>query len=253
VLAALEAGSDVRAECFRVGTNRSRIALESPYYVKLNHDTQVIRKKVWEIAHLFPLKGGVLFHELLHLPPNWAKRTTQIGYTPDNACNGAFEADTDPHDPLRLAGYARWFAVWIGVISVLVIVSIYGDIAVAEDRSNVTTTNKERVETTMAEPAQKGTKVSIETLLSRIESLEAKVIAIERRNRRVEADKAWETSYARMLLIAVITYILASLVLWIIQVQNPHLGALIPTLGYALSTLTLSAGKEIWIKYFAGL
>ena len=40
-------------------------------------------------------------------------------------------------------------------------------------------------------------------------SLERRIQAIEERNKRVEADKAWETSLTRRVSIAVITYFFA--------------------------------------------
>ncbi len=88
-------------------------------------------------------------------------------------------------------------------------------------------------------------------LLERIEILEKEVKTIQMRNRRVEGDKAWEISHTRHALVALITYILATVVLWMISIEKPYLGALIPTLGYVLSTLTLGCAKSYWIaNYF---
>ncbi len=71
---------------------------------------------------------------------------------------------------------------------------------------------------------------------------------IHARNARVEADKAWETSWTRRALIATITYVLASLLLVWIKADQPFLAALVPTLGYVLSTLTLPFAKEYWLE-----
>lgn len=71
---------------------------------------------------------------------------------------------------------------------------------------------------------------------------------IKERNRRVEADKAWETSKTRILSITVVTYIVASIVLYIIGAGNYLLGALVPTAGYFLSTLSLPFLKRWWIS-----
>ncbi len=70
---------------------------------------------------------------------------------------------------------------------------------------------------------------------------------IKARNARVEADKAWETSWTRRLIIATITYILASALLIWIRAPQPFLAALVPTLGYLLSTLSLTFAKEWWL------
>ena len=74
--------------------------------------------------------------------------------------------------------------------------------------------------------------------------------SIHERNRKVEADKAWETSLTRIFSILIITYILASIVLLFIGVKNYFLSALVPTLGYFLSTQSLSFLKKWWIKDF---
>lgn len=71
---------------------------------------------------------------------------------------------------------------------------------------------------------------------------------IEERNRRVELDKAWETSKTRRGIIAVATYVIATLWLMIIENEHPFLNAFVPTGGYLLSTLTLGFAKSAWVK-----
>ncbi len=73
--------------------------------------------------------------------------------------------------------------------------------------------------------------------------------AIIERNKRVEKDKAWETSFTRRVIIAVMTYLLIVLFLWMIKVSEPWLNALVPTIAFMLSTLTLPFFKKIWLKY----
>ncbi len=73
---------------------------------------------------------------------------------------------------------------------------------------------------------------------------------LQRRNQRVEADKAWETSTYRIVSITIITYIIATAVMWGIGVEQPWLGALIPTIGYYLSTQSLPFFKKRWIKKY---
>lgn len=72
--------------------------------------------------------------------------------------------------------------------------------------------------------------------------------AIRERNKRVEADKAWELSWTRRLFIVVITYVFAALWLLSINDTNPFLKALIPIVGYLLSTITLPPLRRWWIK-----
>lgn len=73
--------------------------------------------------------------------------------------------------------------------------------------------------------------------------------AIIERNKRVEKDKAWETSFTRRVIIALMTYLLIVLFLWMIKFSEPWLNALVPTIAFVLSTLTLPFFKEIWLKY----
>ena len=71
---------------------------------------------------------------------------------------------------------------------------------------------------------------------------------IKERNRQVETDKAWETSNIRRAIITVMTYIVIVIFLFIINAPSPWLTALVPTIGYLLSTLTMPLFKKLWIK-----
>lgn len=74
--------------------------------------------------------------------------------------------------------------------------------------------------------------------------------SIKARNRRVEADKAWETSKTRKVIIATATYLTVALFLHLINAPKPWLNAIVPATGFLLSTLTLSVIKERWMKQF---
>ena len=82
----------------------------------------------------------------------------------------------------------------------------------------------------------------------RIQNLEKEVEIIKARNLKVESDKAWETSYFRVFLISGITYIVAVKVLYFIGSTNYFLDALVPTIGYFLSSQSLPFVKKWWIK-----
>ncbi|MBI2023457.1 hypothetical protein HYT01_02770 [Candidatus Giovannonibacteria bacterium] len=84
----------------------------------------------------------------------------------------------------------------------------------------------------------------------KIQKLENEIATIKERNLRVEADKAWETSNFRIFSITIITYIVASLVLYFIGAKNFLLNALVPTAGFFLSIQSLPAVKRWWIKKF---
>ena len=71
--------------------------------------------------------------------------------------------------------------------------------------------------------------------------------AIKERNKKVEADKAWETSWARRLFIGVATYFVAGIWLTMIHDTYPWLKACVPAVGYVLSTLSLPIVKKWWV------
>jgi hypothetical protein len=77
---------------------------------------------------------------------------------------------------------------------------------------------------------------------------EHRLSTIEQRNQRVETDKAWEISWTRRGSIAAITYICAFILLNILGHDGAWKHALIPVMGYILSTHSLPAVKEIWLN-----
>ncbi len=81
-----------------------------------------------------------------------------------------------------------------------------------------------------------------------IKNLEDRVTKIETRNKTVESDKTWEISITRRLTIAVLTYIIIVLFLFANKNLEPLKNALLPTLGFLLSTLSLSVFKDFWLK-----
>ncbi len=78
-------------------------------------------------------------------------------------------------------------------------------------------------------------------------NIEQELQTIKERNLRVEADKAWETSLARKLLVLVTTYAVASLAFYVIGVPDFYVAAIIPTLGFFLSTLSFPMVKQWWL------
>ena len=71
---------------------------------------------------------------------------------------------------------------------------------------------------------------------------------IQERNARVEADKAWETSYTRMCIIAGGTYVVVAATLLTIGVEQPFVTAFIPSIGFILSAQSLPAIKRWWLR-----
>lgn len=82
-------------------------------------------------------------------------------------------------------------------------------------------------------------------LLKRIE-------AIEKRNKKVEGDKAWETSWFRKILIMIATYFFAFLYLKIADTTNPYFGVVVPVAVFFLSTWSLKYIKIWWLRQKEG-
>lgn len=78
--------------------------------------------------------------------------------------------------------------------------------------------------------------------------LEQRLQAIEERNKKVEDDKAWETSWLRKVSIVVLTYIVVVFYMHFVLHINPWINGLVPVIGYSLSTLTISLLKKEWIN-----
>lgn len=80
-------------------------------------------------------------------------------------------------------------------------------------------------------------------------NLEERIKKIEERNKRVELDKAWETSMLRKVCIMILTYIVVVIYTYVIQKSNNiFLSSLVPVIGFALSTLSLKTIRKVWEK-----
>ncbi len=79
-------------------------------------------------------------------------------------------------------------------------------------------------------------------------TLESRIKKIEERNKRVELDKAWETSTERKVLISLLTYFVVVSYFIYGGVEKPFLNAVVPTMGFLLSTITFNFFKKWWIK-----
>ena len=83
--------------------------------------------------------------------------------------------------------------------------------------------------------------------MNEVERLQQEIAQLKERNARVELDKAWETSWFRKILIAVLTYIVILIFLMSMGFPRPFLSAIVPTVGFVLSTLTVPVFKRWWV------
>lgn len=79
--------------------------------------------------------------------------------------------------------------------------------------------------------------------------LEKRISLIEERNKRVELDKKWETSFTRRVSICILTYIIVLLFSYFINNSNNiFLSSLVPVIGFTLSTLSVNLIRKLWIN-----
>ena len=80
-----------------------------------------------------------------------------------------------------------------------------------------------------------------------MEELEKRIKKIEERNKKVELDKSWETSWTRKICIMILTYIVVITYSYIVRnYDNILLSSFVPVIGFTLSTLSLKIVRKIW-------
>ena len=78
-------------------------------------------------------------------------------------------------------------------------------------------------------------------------NIEKEINNIKERNKKVELDKSWETSWTRRICIMVLTYIVVVIYSYIVnKYNNIFLSSLVPVIGFTLSTLSLKLVRKIW-------
>jgi hypothetical protein len=80
------------------------------------------------------------------------------------------------------------------------------------------------------------------------DEIRTRLVKLEARNQRVESDKSWETSWIRHGSIMLLTYLVVAFYLRFIVHINPWVNALVPVVGFTLSTLTISFIKNSGLK-----
>ena len=77
--------------------------------------------------------------------------------------------------------------------------------------------------------------------------LENEIVKIKERNKKVELDKAWETSWTRKICICILTYIVVVIYSHLTnKINNIWLSSLVPVIGFTLSTVSLNLVRNIW-------
>ena len=77
----------------------------------------------------------------------------------------------------------------------------------------------------------------MDDLAAAVAGLQQAVANIEARNKRKDFEKQWEVGPARALIIIALTYGCLFCYMWLVNIEAALLSAVVPTVGYALSTL----------------
>lgn len=78
-------------------------------------------------------------------------------------------------------------------------------------------------------------------------NIEKEIQEIKKRNKKVELNKAWETSLTRRICIMLLTYIVVVLYSFSTdKINDIFLSSLVPVIGFALSNLSLNTVRKIW-------
>jgi hypothetical protein len=85
--------------------------------------------------------------------------------------------------------------------------------------------------------------------MATIKQLEKDIQDIRERNKKVEANKSWETSLSRKLIISILTYLTMVIFFFFAKLPSPFVNAIAPSLAFVLSTLTLSFFKNLWLRF----
>jgi len=85
--------------------------------------------------------------------------------------------------------------------------------------------------------------------MKEVDKLKKEIYILRERNKRVETDKKWETSYTRRILLTIFTYLAIGIYLRAINIQKHWLNAIVPAVAFMLSTLTLPYFKNLWMKF----
>ncbi|MFH1770671.1 MAG: hypothetical protein ABH828_03880 [archaeon] len=79
-------------------------------------------------------------------------------------------------------------------------------------------------------------------------NIEEELEKIKQRNKKVELDKAWETSFTRKVIVFILTYIVIVIFFYFAGLPKPFINSIVPALAFVLSTVTLPFFKKLWLR-----
>lgn len=84
--------------------------------------------------------------------------------------------------------------------------------------------------------------------MENLDNISKEIQKIKERNTRVENDKARETSLARKIIIAILTYFVVVIFFYFADISRPRINAIVPTMWFLLSTLSMWIFKKLRLK-----
>lgn len=81
-------------------------------------------------------------------------------------------------------------------------------------------------------------------------NIEQEIQQIHERNKRVELDKAWETSWTRKLIVALLTYAVVVSFFVFAQLPDAFINSIVPALAFIVSNLALPIFKKLWLRFY---
>lgn len=85
--------------------------------------------------------------------------------------------------------------------------------------------------------------------MATIADLEKEIELIKQRNKRVETEKTWETSWTRRIVVVILTYLVISIFFLFAGISQPFTNAIVPALAFVLSTASVPIFKNLWLRY----
>ena len=84
------------------------------------------------------------------------------------------------------------------------------------------------------------------------EEIKIEIDQIKNRNKKVETDKAWETSWTRKIFICILTYIVVVTYFHLInKINNVWLSSFVPVIGFTLSTISFWNSVPVYSFIFS--
>lgn len=80
--------------------------------------------------------------------------------------------------------------------------------------------------------------------------LEERVKRLELQLRYSELQKKWEMSKVRLLILSATTYVVIAFFMYLFEIEDPLVNAIIPGSAYILSTISVPFIRKVWVRSY---